>query len=182
MRDRRSRGCQSFAATDKDQRTTPASRCGQPCRPRPRFPRSKCHMVIWNSTACSARRFGGSSIRRPSRRDLEVPFVLTEERARLSNVTNKIEGQKVRFVDDLVELKGAGFVELRPREAIAHLCDDAARQVSCGRHLQPGACRGSSQEDQGVPCDGRLLDLFLRKVGGKPDRTGHRRAAVHAAP
>jgi metal-dependent amidase/aminoacylase/carboxypeptidase family protein len=45
-RDRRSRGCQSFAAIAKDQRTTPASHWGQPCRPHPRFSRSKCHIVI----------------------------------------------------------------------------------------------------------------------------------------
>ena len=96
--------------------------------------------------------------------------MLTEERARLSNVTNKIEGQKVRFVDDLVELESTGFIELRPRESIEHVCDDAARQVPRGRHLQPRVGCGSSQEDQRISCNGRLLDLFLREVCRKPDR------------
>jgi hypothetical protein len=54
----------------------------------------------------------------PRRRNLEVAFVLAEKRAHLSNVTDKIEGHKVRFVNDLVELESTGFVELRPRESI----------------------------------------------------------------
>jgi exodeoxyribonuclease V alpha subunit len=42
----------------------------------------------------------------------------------------------------------------RRSEEIAHFCNDAARKVSCGRHLQSGLCRGSSQKEQGVSCDG----------------------------
>jgi hypothetical protein len=103
-----------------------------------------------------------------------VAFVLAEEQACLSNVANKVEGQKVLFVDDLVELEGTRFVKIRPREPIAHLCDDATRQVPGGRHLQPRVGCGSSQEDQRISCNGRLLDLFSREVCRKPDRTSCR--------
>ena len=66
-------------------------------------------MAIWNSNACSA-----GSVRllhHPSsrRRYLEVPFLLTKKRACLKHVANKIEGQEVWLVDDLVELKRANL-------------------------------------------------------------------------
>src|ERR1039458_3724321 len=63
------------------------------------------------------------------RRDPQVALVPSQERGGLSNMTNKEEGQKVRFVDDLVELKSISFVESGPCESIAHFRYDAARQV-----------------------------------------------------
>ncbi len=92
----------------------------------------------------------------------------------LENMANKKEGQEVWLADDFVEIKGAVYAKVRPREDIAHFCNDATREVPCGRQLQSWARRRSSQEDQGVPCDGRLLNFSLRKISGKPNRAGHR--------
>ena len=59
--------------------------------------------------------------------------MLAEKRAHLSNVTNKIKGQKVRFVDDLVELESTSLVEVKA----------AAEQAIRGATGRPGqvTCR-----------------------------------------
>ena len=62
-------------------------------------------MVIWNSNACNAGRIRFLHHLSSRRRCLEVPFVLTQKCAGLSNVANKEEGQKVRIIDHLVELR-----------------------------------------------------------------------------
>src|SRR6266446_34566 len=96
-----------------------------------------------------------------------MAFVFAEEFAGLGEVTNNKERQKVRFVDDLMEPKRVRLFEPWPREEIAHLRHDVSGQVPCGCHLHSWTCRGRTQENQCVPCNGRLLDLFMCQVGGK---------------
>lgn len=102
--------------------------------------------------------------------DLEMALLSADEFAGLSEVTNEKQGEKVRFVNDIVKLKNVHVVEFRPYKDIAHFRYDTAGQVSCGRQLQPRWCRSSTQKDQHVSCDGRLLDLFGCEVRGKADR------------
>ena len=96
----------------------------------------------------------------PDRGGFQLAFALAHQAGRFDKMTNEVQRQKVRFVDHLVKPERFSLVEAGPGEEIAHIGHDTARQVAGGRQLQTGTCRCRVQQDQGVPCDGRLPEFF----------------------